>query len=89
MLRISLILVIEEKFEKKKIAEVNSLGTPYDVSSLMHYGPYAFGIGKMTIKAKDPAKQHLIGQAKGFSRTDIQQINLMYRDECSKRTKNL
>ena len=52
---------MEENFEKKKIAEVNSLGTPYDVSSLMHYGPYAFGIDQMTIKAKDPAKQHLIG----------------------------
>ena len=85
----SLILVMEENFQKKKAVELNSLGTPYDVLSLMHYGSYAFGMGKMTIKTKDPAKQHLLGQAKGFSKTDIQRINLMYRDECSKRMENL
>merc|ERR1719427_614777 len=59
---------------------VDSLGTPYDYSSMMHYGSTAFGIGgRMTIQTKDPSKQNLIGNRKGFSQIDIQQLKLMYK----------
>ena len=58
--------------------DINSLGTTYDFSSMMHYAADAFGGGRMTIQAKDSRNQNLMGQRNGFSRTDIKQINLMY-----------
>jgi hypothetical protein len=58
---------------------IDSLGTPYDFSSMMHYGRTAFGSGRTTIKTKDPANQNKIGQRAGFSVIDKKQINLMYK----------
>jgi len=58
---------------------INSLGTPYDFKSIMHYGAYAFSNnGQRTIETKDPSMQKYIGNRKGFSEIDIKQINLMY-----------
>ncbi|XP_065648141.1 zinc metalloproteinase nas-4 isoform X2 [Hydra vulgaris] len=57
---------------------VDSLGTPYDYYSIMHYGENAFGGGQRTMTTKDPTMQKVIGTAKGFSAIDIKQINLMY-----------
>ena len=65
-------------FNKQKASNINSLGTPYDYSSMMHYGSSAFGGGKITIQTKDATKQGLIGQRIGMSPIDIKQINLMY-----------
>merc|ERR1711964_702034 len=59
-------------------SQINSLGTPYDFRSMMHYGATAFGRGRMTIQTVDPQKQGQIGQRGGFSDIDIKQINLMY-----------
>jgi len=43
----------------------------------MHYGKYAFGNGKgPTIEPLDKTRR--IGQRRGFSKIDIQQINAMY-----------
>ena len=69
-------------FNKQQTSNVNSLGTPYDFYSMMHYGSTAFGGGKTTIETKDPTKQWLIGQRIGFSHIDIKQINLMYCGMC-------
>ena len=58
---------------------VDSLGTPYDFESMMHYGAYAFSKNRReTITTIDRSKQRLIGQRNGFSKIDIQQINLLY-----------
>jgi len=59
---------------------IDSLGTTYDYSSMMHYGATAFSKNRRnTISTKDPTKQHLIGQRRGFSPIDIKQINLLYK----------
>ncbi|KAL2077089.1 hypothetical protein ACEWY4_026593 [Coilia grayii] len=57
----------------------NNLDTPYDYSSVMHYGRYAFTTqyGKETI-TPIPDSRVEIGQRMGLSRTDIQRINKLY-----------
>ncbi|KAB7504054.1 Zinc metalloproteinase nas-1 [Armadillidium nasatum] len=51
----------------------------YDLYSLMHYGPYSYGNGKITIKTKDPFYHNIIGQGKGLSYSDIKKIRRMYK----------
>lgn len=61
---------------------IDSLGTPYDLQSMMHYSSTAFAVRGRTIVAKDPSKQHYIdtyNRIAGFSQTDIRQLNLMYK----------
>jgi len=65
-------------FDKKSYSQVDSLQTPYDYDSMMHYGKTAFGNGRVTIITKQSYYQDRIGQRKGFSKVDIQQINEMY-----------
>jgi len=74
---------MRSQFDKLTYRTVDSLGTPYDFSSMMHYGSTAFGGGRQTIQTKDSSKQRLIGQRGGFSQIDIKQLNLMYKNECS------
>ncbi|XP_070767345.1 high choriolytic enzyme 1-like [Enoplosus armatus] len=57
----------------------NNLNTPYDYSSIMHYGRTAFSIqyGKDSITPiPDPNVQ--IGQRQGMSYWDIMRINMLY-----------
>ncbi|XP_057291343.1 zinc metalloproteinase nas-15-like [Hydractinia symbiolongicarpus] len=72
-------------FNKER--NVNSLGTPYDLKSMMHYSSTAFAKrGTKTITTKDPSKQHLIdtyNRISGFSEMDIKQIGLMYNHICT------
>lgn len=68
-------------FNKHSTGRIDSLGTPYDYLSMMHYGKTAFGGGRMTIRTKVPAFQDKIGNRAGFSEIDKVQINKMY---CSK-----
>jgi len=69
---------------KKYTTEIDSLGTPYDFESMMHYDSTAFGCNnygqncKTTIQTIDPSNQGKIGQRNGFSAGDIAQINKMY-----------
>ncbi len=66
-----------EQFEKLAEGWVNSLGTPYDYNSILHYPPYAFGKGGLdTIEAKNG---NVIGNRHNASRLDILQIRLMYQ----------
>jgi len=69
-------------FNKFGTDTIDSLGTPYDYSSMMHYGATAFGRGRQTIQTIDPSKQRLIGQRQGFSQIDIKQLGLMYNKIC-------
>lgn len=70
-------------FNKFTTSTIDSLGTPYDFQSMMHYGATAFGRGRQTIQTIDPSKQRLIGQRNGFSQIDIKQLGLMYDKVCA------
>jgi len=65
-------------FNKQPADKINSMGTPYDYRSMMHYGKTAFGRGRTTIRTKQSYYQDKIGQRSGFSEIDKKQINLMY-----------
>lgn len=65
-------------FQKYTTRTIDSLRTPYDFRSMMHYGSTAFGGGRMTIQTINSRNQKLLGQRGGFSSIDIQQINKMY-----------
>ena len=65
-------------FNKYSHGKLDYLGAMYDFQSLMHYGSHAFSKnGKRTIKAIKQTSQQF-GQRKGFSQTDIQQLNALY-----------
>jgi len=66
-------------FNKQKSSSINSMGTKYDYSSIMHYSKTAFGNGRVTIVTKDSSMQDVIGQRNGLSKIDVKQLNLMYK----------
>lgn len=76
---VSYIAEAKIQFSEEPARNIDSLGYPYDLCSMMHYSQYAFGAGRTTIKVKDQSKQHWIGQRDGFSEIDILQINAMYK----------
>ncbi|KAJ0002728.1 hypothetical protein NQD34_007877 [Periophthalmus magnuspinnatus] len=60
------------------LKSTNNQNTPYDCSSVMHYGRTAFSIsGQDTIILK-PDPSILIGQRHCLSFSDVQRINLFY-----------
>uniref|UniRef100_A0A8C5D5M2 Metalloendopeptidase n=1 Tax=Gouania willdenowi TaxID=441366 RepID=A0A8C5D5M2_GOUWI len=63
-------------FEKQN---TNNQNTPYDYTSVMHYGPTAFSIDrwKQTI-VPFPNANVPIGQSRGMSQVDIKRLNLLY-----------
>ena len=71
----------QHNFRKYTTRTINSLGTPYDFGSMMHYSSTAFGRGRTTIQIINSRNRVSLGQRRGFSSTDIKQINKMY---CSK-----
>ncbi|GAB1610736.1 zinc metalloproteinase nas-14-like isoform X2 [Argonauta hians] len=74
-------------FQRYSTSVVNNYGVPYDYTSVMHYGAYAFSTnGRMTIMTKDKRYQYLIGKSPGLSFRDIKLANLMYG--CSSRCSN-
>jgi len=67
-------------FRKAGPGAIDSLGTPYDLESMMHYGQTAFTKNKKrTIEVLDWRKRLLVGQRDSFSNIDILQLNLMYK----------
>jgi len=68
-------------FDKYDRSYIDSLGTPYDYRSLMHYGAYAFTRnGLPTILTKQPEFQSVIGRVIYLSAIDAQQANLLYNN---------
>ena len=74
-------LEMKFNFQKQKPSNIDSLGTKYDLESVMHYGKTAFSKtrGLITIETKDPSKQDVIGNRKGLSKIDVIQINKLYK----------
>jgi len=67
------------QYNFNKMFNIDSLGTPYDYLSMMHYSGNAFGIdGKRTMITLDKTYQNKIGQRNGLSAIDIVQLNKMY-----------
>ncbi|KAL9181972.1 hypothetical protein ACHAXT_012315 [Thalassiosira profunda] len=71
----------ENNFAKQ--TAVDSLGSPYDYGSLMHYSPTAFSSnGSPTIVATRTLESwEIMGQRVGLSSKDVGQLRLMY--QCS------
>ncbi|XP_036399504.1 high choriolytic enzyme 1-like [Megalops cyprinoides] len=57
----------------------NNLGTPYDYSSVMHYGRYAFSRNRQPTIVPIPNSNVPIGRATQMSRFDILRINRLYQ----------
>ncbi|XP_069546406.1 high choriolytic enzyme 1-like [Brachyistius frenatus] len=57
----------------------NNLGTPYDYSSIMHYGKTAFSINSKDTITPIPYAGVRIGQRQGLSHWDVTRINRLYR----------
>ncbi|EFO13341.1 hypothetical protein LOAG_15188 [Loa loa] len=74
----------EDQFDKHSLKHLDFLNEPYDYSSIMHYGPYAFsGNGRRTIIALKPGADKM-GQRTSLSEIDVRKINKLY--SCSRKT---
>ena len=68
----------DDQFEKYGMNVIDQMNEPYDYSSIMHYGPYAFSSnGKRTILARKPGAGKM-GQRVQFSEIDLRKINKLY-----------
>ncbi|VDL81334.1 unnamed protein product [Nippostrongylus brasiliensis] len=73
----------DDQFEKYNMNVIDHLNEPYDYSSIMHYGPYAFsGSGKKTILPRKGGAERM-GQRVAFSEGDVRKINKLY--QCSEK----
>nr|BAG06176.1 hatching enzyme [Setarches guentheri] len=63
-------------FQKK---DTNNLNTPYDYSSVMHYGRTAFGKRQLETIIPIPDSSVPIGQREELSKMDIVRINRLYK----------
>uniref|UniRef100_A0A7N9AUA5 Metalloendopeptidase n=1 Tax=Mastacembelus armatus TaxID=205130 RepID=A0A7N9AUA5_9TELE len=62
----------------KNFTDTNNLNTPYDYSSVMHYGRTAFGKNGLETITPIPDASVPIGQRNGVSKIDISRINKLY-----------
>lgn len=58
--------------------QVNTLGLPYDYSSVMHYPKWAFGIDSSVDVIKAIRGNPLMGNSKDFTSTDLKKLNKLY-----------
>ncbi|RCN35797.1 CUB domain protein [Ancylostoma caninum] len=73
-------------FMQRDEKDINTLGIPYDLGSVMHYGSTAFSADQTskTLVTRDPLYQSTIGQRETLSFFDIETINKAYcPDRCS------
>ncbi|CAH3153086.1 unnamed protein product, partial [Porites evermanni] len=70
----------EHNFRKYDRSLIDSLGTPYDYRSVMHYSAKAFTKnGLPTLMVKQEGFQNVIGQRNGLSAIDADQAKKLYR----------
>jgi len=69
---------VKFNFNKMTVSQIDSLGTPYDYRSVMHYDRTAFGSGRETIRPKQAGVTEL-GNREGPTKIDIRQMNLLYK----------
>ncbi|GMT06813.1 hypothetical protein PENTCL1PPCAC_28987, partial [Pristionchus entomophagus] len=75
----------ETNFLKSSYHEADSMGLPYDLGSVMHYGPEAFTSrhGETTMETVNARYESTIGQRQQPSFIDIKQMNRLYcNDAC-------
>ncbi|XP_057316292.1 hatching enzyme 1.2-like [Hydractinia symbiolongicarpus] len=71
---------MKSNFQKQPYSNVDSMNSPYDYLSIMHYHKDGFAKrGTLTIETLDKRFQDKIGQRDGFSPSDIKQINKLYK----------
>ncbi len=82
---------LESNFQSVSRAFVTTQGVPYDLSSIMHYGAYAFSRnGQPTIKPRNPSiPLSTLGQRGGLSRKDFMHINALYCEDSKEPVGNL
>lgn len=61
-----------------QLMNTNNLNTPYDYSSVMHYGRTAFSINGLDTITPIPDPSVKIGQRQELSAVDILRINTLY-----------
>ncbi|XP_035679789.1 zinc metalloproteinase nas-15-like isoform X1 [Branchiostoma floridae] len=69
---------VRYNFQKYTSREVNSLGSAYDIGSVMHYGSYAFSFNRRPT-ITDTAGRPITTQRRGFSNSDLTQLAALYR----------
>ncbi|XP_030261152.1 low choriolytic enzyme-like [Sparus aurata] len=62
-----------------KKQDTNNLNTPYDYSSIMHYGRTAFGTRRSETIIPIPDTSVVIGKRDGLSKIDILRVNKLYK----------
>lgn len=67
-------------FLKRSWQQTETYGIPYDMGSVMHYGPYAFSSNdkSMTIETIVPGYRSTIGQREAPSFLDVKAVNKLY-----------
>ncbi|KAI5103507.1 hatching enzyme 1b precursor, partial [Silurus meridionalis] len=60
------------------LKNTNNLNTPYDYSSVMHYGNTAFSINSLDTITPIPNPSVMIGHRQELSSIDIKRINILY-----------
>ncbi|KAK4296932.1 hypothetical protein Pmani_030620 [Petrolisthes manimaculis] len=61
--------------------ECDTLGLPYDASSVLHYGPWGFAKGReptITPRESSLLGRNQMGQRRHLSRSDVARINRKY-----------
>ncbi|XP_037088433.1 zinc metalloproteinase nas-15-like [Pollicipes pollicipes] len=72
--------MMEFNFQKYTWGEVQSLGEPYDIGSVMHYGPYAFARDRSRPTISDRRNTGVtMGQRQGFSSVDVRKLRKLYK----------
>ncbi|VDN09526.1 unnamed protein product [Dibothriocephalus latus] len=73
-----------DQFEMKDVAQVDSLGEPYDFNSVMHYTADAFVMPNKTevMRRKPCCPGSTMGWQGKLSPSDIRQTNLLYKCHC-------
>lgn len=75
----------KDNFRKYGFSQINTVNSPYDYASIMHYGEGSFGKWPWSTTIQPRKAGVSIGQRKKLSAQDAAQINRWYRKECKTR----